>query len=389
MRRLSALLAVAFLAAGAAVVVQNFSADGEAALTAQAAAQPTQRAKKKAAYIKPFAGAVKVLPPSGKQIYHSARPDFCPTEDCVSSKRVRNFESMAGKGLAWASFADNWFDGIWFPSREVKAIWAAGAVPFVRVLPRRDYKNGCSGPYTLERILAGRYDRQLERYARAAAETGIPIMLDWAAEPNGWWFPWSGVCAGGGRTDGYGDHRTADGPERYIAVWRKLHALFKTQGAHNVTWVYHPNGGSDPVSWWNNQRTYYPGDAYVDWIGTSSYGVQQPKTPYWWSLESTFAGHYREMTRISKTKPLALIEFGVVEDPPNSKAAWIRDGFAVLDRTRYPRLAAVGWWQANWRNKNGKWSLVRIDSSRSSLAAYRAAVKAKRFSGEALLSVER
>jgi hypothetical protein len=383
------------LAAVSAASIQN--AMGEDGATASPTAGQAQEGAAKTApkkvakppYVKPFAGAVKVLPPTGRSIYHSARPDFCPVENCVTSKRVRSFETLAGKDLAWASLADNWFDGIWFPVREVKAVWKAGAIPFVRALPRLNYKYGCGGPYTLERILAGRYDKQLRRYARAAAATGIPIMFDWAAEPNGWWFPWSGICAGGETTGGYGDKNTADGPERYIAVWRKLHAMFAAEGADNVTWVYHPNGGSSPVAWWNNQRTYYPGDAYVDWIGTSSYGVQQPKTPYWWSLDSTFSVHYREMARISKTKPLALIEFGVVEDPPNSKANWIRDGFAILNRERYPRLAAVGWWQANWRNQNGKWSLVRIDSSPASLSAYRRAVSAPRFTGESRLSAER
>jgi hypothetical protein len=340
---------------------------------------PVQKPKPKAPKLPPypvFAGEVKVLAPPSPLIYHTAHPDFGPVEALVTSKRVLAFEQLSGKKLAWASFADNWFTGIRFPASHAEAIWAAGVVPMIRVMPRVNFNNGCGGPYSLRALLSKRFDKQLDRYAASVAATHIPVMIDFLPEPNGNWFPWSGVCNGG-----------ASGVTLYQAVWKKFEGIFRQEHALNVTWVYHPDTLDLPHDSWNTINAYYPGDRYIDWVGVSNYGSQRP-TNYWSSLSQTFPTAYAGLEAATPHKPVALLETGVVDGVPgHSKAQWIADAFATLNRRDFPRLAAVGWWQSNFVIDH-VWSLVRIDSSPSSLAAYRKAIAQPRFLDHPLLSAK-
>jgi hypothetical protein len=56
---------------------------------------------------------------------------------------------------------------------------------------------------------------------------------------------------------------------QFIASWRHVYELFQQQGAGNAAFVWCPNlwngpGGLSPDTW-------YPGDAYVDWLGVDAY----------------------------------------------------------------------------------------------------------------------
>ena len=56
---------------------------------------------------------------------------------------------------------------------------------------------------------------------------------------------------------------------QFIASWRHVYEIFQQQGAGNAAFVWCPNlwngpGGLSPDTW-------YPGDAYVDWLGVDAY----------------------------------------------------------------------------------------------------------------------
>jgi hypothetical protein len=311
---------------------------------------------------------LEVVPPA-KGMYHAAFPGFCPTEDCASPAKIRAFDALAGKRIAWAYFSDNWFHGISFPTAKVEAIWSVDhTVPFVRIMPRTDWRPGCADKqYSLARIVAGDFDPQLRAYASAAAATGIPIMMEFGTEANGNWFPWSGPCNGG--------------PEAFKAAWRHVVGLFREEGAWNVTWVLHLDA-SEP----RTIAAYYPGAQWVDWVGLSAYGAQVPGDP-WTSFESVFAPAYRALARAAPGKPIALLEFGAITERGHSKAAWITDAFRALTSGRYPRVEAESYWNSNWTNGGGVGpSLMRIDTSPAVAAAYRTAVASPDFVGTATLA---
>jgi mannan endo-1,4-beta-mannosidase len=85
------------------------------------------------------------------------------------------------------------------------------------------------------------------------AQYGYPVVIAFAHEMNGNWYPW-----------GYG-HQPASA---YVAAWRHVVRLFREEGASNVTWMWTVNAinaSSPPL------RQWWPGRAWVNWVGIDGY----------------------------------------------------------------------------------------------------------------------
>jgi hypothetical protein len=299
---------------------------------------------------------IKLLAPR-EGIYHGAFPDFGPTEDVVTAQRIQEFESLVGKEIAWAYFSDNWFNGIRFPAKEVEIIAAEGITPFIRMMPRSAFYEKRADPlYTLEDIANGRYDIELQEWARAAKSIESPLIVEFGTEVNGNWFSWNA---------------TWNGREKGAAVfqdaYRHIIDLFGEEGVENITWVFHVDAQGDPQREWNAIAAYYPGDEHIDWIGISVYGAQK-KGDAWQSFTQVLDEAYGEVAAISRTKPLALLEFGVRED--RRKPTWITQALEAIRSNRYPRIKAISYWHSDWENKDGTISSLRLDSSSEALRAY-------------------
>ena len=370
------------LAAALCAIAVTASCTDEAVLSSRQSDTPTQTVAARSTSNQPgevvaaraASRPVKLLPPT-RGIYHAAFAAFGPTEDVVTPRHINDFTNrISGKPLTWAYFSDNWFNGIHFPRRDVDVIRASGVIPFIRIMSRSNWEACSDRRYQLSKIIAGDFDPALRRYARAARDVPGPLMMEFGTEANGDWFPWSGYCNGGGKRDGYGSPRLADGPERFRDAYRHLIDLFREEGATNVTWVFHMDAWSAPEQPWNRFAAYYPGDDYIDWLGLSVYGAQTPSDLRNWNPDFNEALNrgYREMSSVSSSKPIAVLEFGVVEH--KRKPEWIRNALATLSSGRYPRVKAISWWHSDWPNDDGSWSRMKIDSSRASLAAYRNAV---------------
>ncbi|CAN5475222.1 glycosyl hydrolase [soil metagenome] len=316
-------------------------------------------------------GGLKLLPPDEGYIYHGAFPFMGNTEDVVSKDRIEMFESAAGKKIAWVNFSNNWYNGIIFPSNEVRLISSMGKVPYIRLMPRSDYNTfKPDALYTYDNILKGKFDKELHKWAADAGKTGIPLMIEFGTEVNGNWFPWSGIW-NGGRTKSFGDKDLADGPEKFRETYRHIIDIFRDEKAYNITWVYHPNGVSAPDESWNSVDAYYPGDDYIDWIGVSVYGSQHPGT-YWYEFDDIMSKSYNSMKKISTNKPMAVFEFGVTEDPTvGNKAEWIVSALSSFISRRYPLIKAISYFQTDFKNSDGTITDLKINSSESSQSAYR------------------
>ena len=312
-------------------------------------------------------GQRTVVAPPAEGLYHAAMPSLLEAQsqsESEAAERVRSFERLAARRLAWVYFSDNWFGGISFPSAAVQAIRADGAMPFIRLLPRSGWEERrADARYPLARIARGDVDEALERWARAARDTRLPMLVDFAPEMNGDWFPWSGIYAGGEQ----------DGPETYRAAFRHVVEVFRRAGADNVGFAFHANVRSAPDEPWNDLARYYPGDDYVDWIGVSAYGGVLPGFD-WEPLRQALDEVYPKLAALSPTKPIAVLETGVIEEQGKDKAAWIRAAYRALASGRYPRVKAAVWWHERWTNDDDRPSDVRIDSDSAATAAYRSAV---------------
>lgn len=304
----------------------------------------------------------KLIPPING-VYLGAFANFGPNEDNVTIATVGDFENMIGKKIAWAYFSDNWFDGISFPDKQVETLKSLQITPYIRIMPRIDFdRRGKNSPYTLENITNGNFDDEIKEWAKAAKKSEVPLMVEFGTEVNGDWFPWNGKW-----NVANGDLNS--GPKTFIKSYRHIVDLFRTEGAYNVTWVYHANAISSPDEDWNKIMSYYPGDEYIDWIGISVYGAQN-KLDSWVSFDEVYAPAYQEVTAVTN-KPIAIVEFGVSEsDFPKAKSEWIEGMFKSLQNNRYPNTKGVSYWHSRFVDDDGVDHNLRLDSSIKSLSTF-------------------
>ena len=333
----------------------------------------------------------KIAPPV-KGIYQGAFANFGGEEDEVRVHNIIDFEKMIGKKIVWAMFSNNWGNAnITYPEENVLTIHSLGIVPFIRMMPCTDFHAGERDPvFTLQRIIDGKFDNDLLKWAHNAKRVNIPIVVDFGPEMNGDWFPWSGILNGGDKKDGYGDRESADGPERFRDAYRHIINLFRKVGVQNITWVFHvfppveKSEGNDLHNKWNDIRNYYPGDDYIDWIGLSVYGADEPDSE-WRSFTYMMDKAYPAITEISPDKPLAVFEFGVAEYPQlGNKTEWIKNTLESLEDGRYPRIKAISYWDEIWMDdSSGKVIDLRINSSIKSSEIYREILNSSYFISEA------
>lgn len=314
------------------------------------------------------AEAKRVAPPD-VGVYHCAHPDFGLDDDLVTKGRVRGFVRLAGRNIVWSYVSFHWYKDFVFPKKQCDTLNSLGVVPLVGMMPHSSSAQNVDEPlYTLKRIIAGYFDESLRECARTVRSLGYPVMIEFGPECNGPWFPWS-ASRNGKDADEYGERGVPDGAERFRDAYRHVVDLFRAEGADDVTWVFHVSESATRAPW-NDIAHYYPGDDHVDWIGTSIYGRlrgDEPARP----LSDMMRDIYPKLCALSETRPIALLEIGVADSRiAADKAKWIADAYRDIWEGRYPRVKAVAWWNKTYR-ADGTRSMLEIDSSAESLAAYR------------------
>jgi hypothetical protein len=216
-------------------------------------------------------------------------------------------------------------------------IYTGFGKPFRVRAARINYSHGAMtlvqlDPWTvsLYRIAHGKYDAYLRRFARAVAKLRFRIGFSFAHEMNGTWYPW---C-----------FRKAD-PANFVAAWRRIHRIFASMYATNVTWVWTISKlylrDSRMIA--QVTREDWPGKRFVNWVGIDGY-FRFPGEPYARVVTPTL--HLiRTMTR----KPVLLTETGVYPTP--ARELQLRELFAGIQRDH---LLGFIYFDANARRR---WSL--------------------------------
>ncbi len=208
----------------------------------------------------------------------------------------------------------------------------------------------------------GSSDDLIRVRAKAIRDYGGPVLLAWAAEMNLGFTPWSGPQNG-------------NDPGAFIRAWRRIHDIFAAEGARNVSWVWTPNAESSPGAYDltspNNWRHYYPGDAYVDWVGIDGYNWGNDFLNKWRSLAGFIGPIYRDY---AGRKPIMIAETASVEAGGN-KADWINDAGAWIKA--HTAIRAFVWFDQR-SSATHDW---RIDSSAASFAAFQALSSDPTFGG--------
>jgi len=294
-------------------------------------------------------------------VLFGAYMDFGETEDEVTLEGIEAFEKLAQKKPAIIASSSYWGEQT-FPAKNLALIERHGAMPIIYWSPWDKPYEESKGPdrFALTEILAGKWDTYIDAWADGAKEFGKPFFVSFCNEMNGDWFPWSG-CFYGGKNGGN---------EVFKSAWRYVVDRVRSRGATNIRWVFHVNAFPADNGLWNLMSAYYPGSDYVDWLGLSIYGKQFRSMGDWAEFPDLIDWPYKEITAIDPEKPVMVAEFGVGEFPKaGSKAKWFRDALARIPE--YPRIKAAIYWHERWENEDGSFSNLRINSSPTSLAAFR------------------
>ena len=216
-----------------------------------------------------------------------------------------------------------------FPTRPVETIARLGSVPVITWEPwvkdfdatlRPNLPPVAEREYaSLAAIARGDYDFYISPWAAEAAKYGKPIFLRFAHEMNDpYRYPWG--------------PQNGNRPDDFIAAWKHVHIVFQKMNATNVLWVWSPHIS---MPWF---EYYYPGDEYVDWVGTGvlNYGNVAPWSR-WWSFHQILEKAYPALLKINK--PVMITEFGTLTAGGDA-AQWYDSAFRDL-HDKYAAVRAV------------------------------------------------
>jgi mannan endo-1,4-beta-mannosidase len=229
------------------------------------------------------------LPPSPASYLGVYEPGAPP-----AYQPVAGFAKAVGKRPNLVGYYSGWSEP--FQMSFARRVHSHGAIPYVQIDP---LKASIAG------IAAGAYDKNyLRPYADSVREYGHAVVIGFGHEMNAPFYPW-----------GYTHVR----PRVFVAAWRHIVTLFRSQGADNVTWLWTINAdrpGTGPVaSWW-------PGARYVSWVGIDGYYYRPSDT--FTSVFGTTIDQVRNFTK----KPVLLSEAAV--GPRAGQIAKINNLFAGM-----------------------------------------------------------
>jgi len=200
-------------------------------------------------------------------------------------------------------------------------------------------------------IAKGDYDHYLRAFAASVRDFGHPVVIGFGHEMNADWYSWG--------------YKHVPAPA-FVAAWRHIVSLFRSQGANNVTWLWTINqdlATTGPIaSWW-------PGARYVTWVGVDGY-YYRPSSTFATVFGETIA-HVRAFTR----KPVLLSEAGV--GPRAGQSVKIQNLFAGM--RQYQTLGLVwfdiaqhqGIYHQDWRIEDNRAATAAFRRSASSLTLVR------------------
>ncbi|QFZ71990.1 beta-mannanase [Streptomyces fagopyri] len=205
---------------------------------------------------------------------------------------VTAFTKEAGRAPDIREYYSSWGDD--FDAEGNAFLWRHGQLPMMALVP---------SDTSLADIAKGKDDAYIGRLADQIASYDGPLALSFAGEMNGPWNSWGPQHAK---------------PRDFVASWRRAHDIFTARGVTNVIWVWTPHVVDSGTT--AELRPYYPGSAYVDWVGLIGYygpidGI---------AFSSLFTPTLREIAGFS-AKPVLIAETGVAES--DDKQAHIRDLF--------------------------------------------------------------
>lgn len=243
------------------------------------------------------------------------------------------------------------YDGIMVTDFRDQGEWADNRLGWVNEHGSIPIVAGLNFGRTIAQINAGEADSTIDAYADRYRSYGFTIMIRLHHE-----FNYSHLAY------------TSVGQESaFVAAWRRIVDRFRARGATNVGFWWTPaEGGTSQER--ASADAAYPGDAYVDWVGSDQYNhcyVNESgcySTPYrggWANFDELFdyAGDTRH-ARYGPRKPFIVGETGTVWDPSNpaKKGEWFRNIPGAAKNMEY--LTGVAFFDIDatpWESSRNNW----------------------------------
>lgn len=311
----------------------------------------------------------------------------------IGTDTTGQFEEKTRKRFAISHIYFSWVGD--FPSKALEEVVKSGKIPLMSwsISKYNPTSKRADLPIRMQEIIDGKYDEWLSRWANDAKSFGYPLLLDPGYGMNGEWMLWSGANNFGKYSNQtwkevddlyryYGDPLRPDGPERFVDAWRHVHDIFRRNEVTNIEWVWTTtNPGPDLP--WNSFNNYYPGDNYVNWVGSFVYNFGFYETESgiikaWKDFDSLFTGYnpIKVYTTYSH-KPFMITELGCSQESlrgvSGDKAAWIIDAFQKI-KSKYRNVRAVILFSVDKRAEAAIERDWRVDSSPETLEAFRRAL---------------
>ena len=282
------------------------------------------------AFVDPSGGGLSVSNPTGS--VNSVPPEIAD---------LPGFNHGLNRPLSVVQVYQNWQASVYglVNVTQLDQISAAGAIPMI---------NWSCGD-TDARVAGGADDAVIEAFANKLASSGLPMLLRWYDDPN--------VSSPPNQAKGAATCLGHTGSAGYVNAYRHIRALFVAAHASNVAFVWSVDTTSGTPSSW---ETFYPGSAYVDWIGADGY--YQPTTPPpAGTLTTEFGSWYSAFS--SYGKPLMIASTGAA---PGAQQGYL-DQLATGLPTYFPLIKSVSYFDAPNRYRGTQYSL-----SAAGMQAFRA-----------------
>jgi mannan endo-1,4-beta-mannosidase len=269
-----------------------------------------------------------------------------------SAEEIQLFADAAGRMPDVVMLSRDWASG-GFDLVAMERLWAAGHVPMVAWEPWDHTSRGggrlrsVQPEYALSTIIDGKHDEYLRQWAADAAAWGHPLILRFAHEMNGYWYPWAELA--NNNTSG-----------EFIDAWRHVHEIFAAAGANNVIWVWSPNLDSatlQPID------SLWPGDEYVDWVGLVGYLGNGIDPRVWTPSFDELFGPTLDEVRVFTEQPIVITEIGATE-LGGQKANWIADVLSSINSR--PDIIGLVWFEID---KESDWRIVTSTEATAAFAA--------------------
>jgi parallel beta-helix repeat protein len=215
-----------------------------------------------------------------------------------------------------------------FPKGLARGLRDKGITPIIYWQPTDPSDPGRGRFERFRRITLGKHDAYIRDWARAAKAYGGPVVVRFAHEMNGNWFPWSLL-------------NFDNSPATFQAAWRHIIRQFRAVGARNVKFLFSPFqrcGTCSAASY----AEFYPGNAFVDYVGVSAINWGDTQ---WTSLAGLIDPPLTELRALTRTarrplgKPVILPEIAS-HYSGGDKAGWLLAGYQGARQT-WPAIVAM------------------------------------------------